>query len=231
MKSGSIFELSKKVWEDNLKLFPQTKLNYPAESLVLLFSNRYVPVPLPPARVMDHGFGHGNNLLFASSKEYECAGCEISENLVKEVSKLFRGFGKDAELRLVKGLDIPFEDDRFDIVLSWDVIHYNGTREAVSHVIAELYRVLRPGGVLLLSTVNPESSIFDRMEHLGGGTYKIVEKSPYDNRRGLTFFVFDSQEDFSKIFSMFTEVRLGNLYHDLFNHEKRHSAYLVYGVK
>ena len=231
MKSGSTFERSKKVWEENLKLFPNTKLKYPSESLVRLFSSRYVPVPVPPARVMDHGFGHGNNLLFASSKGYECAGCEISKNLIKEVSELFRGFGKDADLRPVKGIDIPFEDDRFDLVISWDVIHYNGTKEAVGHVIAELYRVLRPGGVLLLSTVNPESSIFDRMEHLGGGAYKIVEESPYDNRKGLTFFVPDSQEDLSKMFSMFTEVRLGKLYHDLFNHEKRHSAYLVYGVK
>ena len=69
------------------------------------------------------------------------------------------------------------------------------------------------------------------MKHLGNGSYKIVDESTYDNRKGLTFFVADSQEDLSKMFSMFTEVKLGTIYHDLFNHEKRHAAYLVYGVK
>jgi len=226
-----IFDKSKKVWEDNIKIFPESVLQYPAENLVRLFSGKYVPIPKPPATVMDHGFGHGNNLVFVSSKGYDCAGCEISDHLIEMAHSIFKGLGNNIDLRPIRDMDIPFEDNRFDIVISWDVIHYNGTREAVDYVIAELYRVLRPGGVLLLSTVNPENSIFDRMESLGGGTYEIVEESPYDNRKNLTFFVADSQNDLSKMFSMFTEVKLGNLYYDLYSYENRHSAYLVYGVK
>lgn len=226
-----IFQQSKKTWEENLGLFPGMKLAYPAESLVRLFSGQYVPVPSPPAKVMDHGFGHGNNLLLALTKDYECAGCEISESLIEEAKKLFQKLGKDVDLRRVKGLDIPFEAESFDIVVSWDVIHYNGTRKAVGSVIEELHRVLKPGGVLFLSTVHPQNSILDRMEHVQDGSYLITKESKYDNRKGLRFFVTHSREELQQMFSVFSIVKSGELFFDLFNYERRHAAFLIYAVK
>lgn len=226
-----IFQKSKEVWEDNLILFPETKLNYPDEMLVRLFSARYIYVPSPPAKVMDHGFGHGNNLLFSATKGYECAGCEISEYLIQQVNRLFKKFGKKVDLRLINGLDIPFENNYFDIVVSWNVIHYNGTRSAVQHVISELYRVLKTNGILLLSTLHPDNALFNRMEHISNGSYKIVKKSDYDNRQGLTFFATKSPEELKEIFSLFSTVKIGSVYYDLFNTERRYASFLIYGVK
>ena len=160
MKDTDIFDKSQQVWEENLKLFPHSRLNYPNENLIRLFSGKYVPVPRPPARILDHGFGHGNNLVFLVSKGYELAGCEISEYLIDEVQKLFKSIGKTVDLRPIKGLRIPFEDESFDVVVSWSAVYFNGTREAVSQVISELHRVLKPGGVLLLSTIHPDSALF-----------------------------------------------------------------------
>ena len=188
MNEEQIFLRSKQVWEENLKLFPHTKLNYPDENLVRLFSGRYVPVPQPPARVMDHGFGHANNLGFLVSRGYDCAGCEISEHFINKAQKHFETIGKPVDLRPVRGLEIPFDDESFDVVVSWNVIHYNGTWAAVLKIISELRRVLKPGGLLLLSTLHPDSSLFSRMRHLGDGSYLIEKESPYDNRQGLTFF-------------------------------------------
>lgn len=226
-----IFELSRDCWENNLKLFPQTRLSYPDENLVRLFSGRYIPIPKPPALVMDHGFGHGNNLLFAATKGYDCAGCEISHHLVNEVKDLFERLGKPVNLNTIEGLNIPFEANYCDIIISWNVLHYNGTREAVEHVISELYRVLKPGGVLLLSTLHPANSIFSRMKKVGNGSYLIQEPSQYDNRRGLTFFAAQSQTELTALFDQFAETKTGEMYFDLFKPEKRHAAYLIYAVK
>lgn len=226
-----IFVKSKLVWEENLKLFPHTKLHYPDENLVRLFSGRYIPIPQPPARVMDHGFGHGNNLIFFASKGYDCAGCEISEYLIKDVQKLFELINKSVDLRPVKGLAIPFDDESFDIVVSWNVLHYNGTHSAVLKVIDELHRVLKPGGVLLLSTLHPASSFSDRMRPLGDGSYLIEKESKYDNRKGLTFFVAQSAEELSGLFRRFSEVKIGSASFDLFDYPERNHWFLVYGVK
>jgi SAM-dependent methyltransferase len=226
-----IFESSRDCWENNLKLFPETQLCYPDENLIRLFSGRYVQIPKVPSRVMDHGFGHGNNLLFAAMKGYDCSGCEISGNLVELGLDLFERLGRPADLRLINGLDIPFETQSFDIVISWNVLHYNGTREDVDHVISELHRVLRPGGVLLLSTLHPSSCVFSRMKKLGHGSYLIEKDSEYDNRKGLTFFATRSPEELASLFKSFSETRTGEVYFDLFKPEKRHAAYLLYAVK
>ena len=231
MNDKQVFLRSKQVWEENLKLFPYTRLNYPDENLVRLFSGRYIPVPQPPARVMDHGFGHANNLLFLANRGYECAGCEISEHLISGAQKLFSVICKTADLRQVKGLEIPFEDDSFDVVVSWNVIHYNGTRQAVKRVIGELYRTLKTGGVLLLSTLHPGSAFSDTMRPLGNGSFLVDEESESDNRQGLTFFVAQAEEEIAGMFNQFSEVKIGSASYNLFNYSRRNQWHLVYARK
>lgn len=231
MDDKTIFNRSKEVWEKNLKLFPESKLNFPDENLVRLYSGKYSPVPLPPARIMDHGFGHGNNLVFLADRGYECYGCEISDFLIEEVNDLFAAMQYACELRPVRGLEVPFDDDFFDIVLSWNTLHYNGEKSAVLAVISEMHRVLKPGGVLLLSTIHPDNGITDRMTPLGGGSYLIEAESDYDNREGLTFFMVSDEDELRVIFQIFKEIKIGRTFFDLFNTEKRHATFLVYGIK
>ena len=163
-----IAEKSKNVWENNLKLFPESNLKFPDENLIRIFSKKYNLVPPAPAKMLDHGFGHGNNLIYFNSLGYDCSGCEISEHLIKEVNDLFGKQVKQADLRLLKGDSgkIPFEDNSMDIVISWNAIHYNGTRKAFSLIINEFCRVLRPGGCVVLSTLHLDNAIFDLMTEI-----------------------------------------------------------------
>lgn len=231
MGTDDIFLKSRKVWEDNLKVFPGSKLHFPDENLVRLFSGKYVQVPTPPATLMDHGFGHGNNLAFFAGKGYSCSGCEISSALITEVNNLFRALEKPVDLRQIQGLAIPFEDNSFDIIVSWNVLHYNGTKESVAEVLNELFRVLKKGGVLLLATIHPDSSVLDRMDNLGGGTYLITRNSEFDNREGLKFYVAGSSEELKGLFSRFSEVQTGKFTFDLCNRSLRNASYLIYARK
>ena len=230
MQNDDIYLKSKKVWDDNIKLFPR-KLQYPDENMVRIFSGRYVKIPKPPVKVMEHGFGHATNLAFFASKGYECAGCEISEPFIKEAEELFKFMNKPIDLRLVKEDAIPYDDKAFDIIVSWNVIHYLGNRKAVSKVINELYRVLKPGGVLLLSTLHPDSSFSDRMKSIGDGSYIIEKESSYDNRKGLVFFMAKSKNELVNLFKPFSKVKTGSAAFDLFDHSERTAWYLVYAVK
>lgn len=231
MGADDIFLRSQKVWEENLKLFPESKLQYPDENLVRMFSGKYVPIPSPPATVMDHGFGHGNNLVFFAGKGYSCSGCEISTILIREVNNIFKNIGVPVDLRQVQDLSIPFEDESFDIVVSWNVLHYNGTRASVSVVIGELLRVLKKGGVLLLSTIHPENSVLDRTVPLGDGTVLIQKNSEFDNREGLKFFVAGNEEELKTLFENFSEVKTGKVFYDLCNLAQRNATYLVFARK
>jgi SAM-dependent methyltransferase len=58
------------------------------------------------------------------------------------------------EFRLVSGVDIPFEADSFDVVLTNHVIEHVRPPAAQLHHLREIHRVLRPGGVAYLAVPN-----------------------------------------------------------------------------
>jgi SAM-dependent methyltransferase len=55
-------------------------------------------------------------------------------------------YGLHSTLRRVDAEILPFPDASFDVVYSWGVIHHSERPEAI---VAEVHRVLRPGGVFV----------------------------------------------------------------------------------
>ena len=106
----------KEVWEDFIKLQPDTDLMYLDENIIRIFSGRYAKVPTPPAKLLDHGFGGRNNLLFFASKGYKCYGCEISEELIKVAKNKFERINYPIVLKLIKGDFLDFNDNLFDVI-------------------------------------------------------------------------------------------------------------------
>ncbi len=72
--------------------------------------------------------------------------CDLSEKLSERVGK-----GVECEWRQADACDLPFGDGTFDAVVSSECIEH--TPEPLV-AIAEMARVLRPGGVLMLTTPN-----------------------------------------------------------------------------
>jgi SAM-dependent methyltransferase len=56
-------------------------------------------------------------------------------------------------VRPIDAMDLPFEDESFDLVLLFEALYYLADVEQFFH---HARRVLRPGGKLLLAAVNPE---------------------------------------------------------------------------
>jgi SAM-dependent methyltransferase len=56
------------------------------------------------------------------------------------------------EFRLVEGVELPFADDRFDVVVSNHTIEHVGGPDAQLVHLREIARVLRPGGVGYLAS-------------------------------------------------------------------------------
>ena len=56
--------------------------------------------------------------------------------------------GKNVELRKADATQLPFPDDYFDCVYSFGVMHHI---PEIGKAVAEAYRVLKPGGVLMIA--------------------------------------------------------------------------------
>lgn len=203
-------------------------LRFPDEDIVRLFLGPYLESLPKTGRLLDHGFGSGNNLVFFASLGYQCSGIEVSLEAIKAAEKLLFPLGfSDFDLKLFDGQSLPYPDKEFDVIVSWNSIHYNGYREKVLRVIDEFRRVLKLGGHLLMSTVAPESSIIkDRSTYLGNDSY-ILKGSEWDNRQDTVFFCLPRRQSWLKILDNFSDIKLGYQLTDLFIPNKIHAAYII----
>lgn len=107
---------------------------------------RFFSTGLPPgARVLDVGCGRGVLLAELADRGFEVHGVEHSETAA-------RGADPRAEIRIAPELaDAGYPADYFDEVIIWHVLeHVRHPRETV----AEVRRILRPGGRLIVSLPN-----------------------------------------------------------------------------
>ncbi|MFT5141294.1 MAG: SAM-dependent methyltransferase [Rhodothermales bacterium] len=55
--------------------------------------------------------------------------------------------------------DLPFSDDRFDLIVSNSTLDHFHSKDQITISIRELFRVLKPGGELLITLDNPQNPI------------------------------------------------------------------------
>ncbi len=94
--------------------------------------------------------GHGNcdhlNLILNSKKEVAYYGLEISETMYSEAKSLNKN--TSAKFHLYDGINIPFEDNSFDRIMTVNTIYFWSDYEAL---LNEIERVLKPGGSFILT--------------------------------------------------------------------------------
>ena len=98
-----------------------------------------------PAAILDVGCGTGA-LLRAAADRFPAAtrtGIDAAAQMIKIASEA----DPAARLLMAPAEDLPFDDDAFDLVVSSNSFHHWPDQQAG---IAEIGRVLRPGGALVL---------------------------------------------------------------------------------
>lgn len=109
---------------------------------------------LPAFCVLDIGCGPGQEMLpFANKKNSFCVGIDIGEELGKIGPQFVKEFGIERQIEFVNGTgeELPFGDESFDVVLCRVALPYMDNKKT----LAEISRVLNPGGVFLLKTHAP----------------------------------------------------------------------------
>ena len=106
---------------------------------------------LPGMRVLDAGCGYGRNLVYLLRTGCEVFAIDQDEEAVEHVSRLSASLqtGLPAENFQVGSIErMPFPDGIADVVLSNSVLHFARDDRHFRAMLAELWRVLKPGGML-----------------------------------------------------------------------------------
>jgi len=121
-------------------------------------------------RFLDYGCGYGRTLAELSTAGYEnLVGADFSMEMLLRAHAFVPGAG----LVLNDGHSWPFRDESFDSVLLFAVLTCIPVSEEQRSLVAEVYRVLRPGGFLYLSDLlmNHDARNRERYER-DAGRYK-----------------------------------------------------------
>ena len=102
---------------------------------------------VPTCRVLEIGTGSGALLHTLRARGLDVVGVERSDERVAESRALYG----ELPIQQVSGVELPFADEAFDIVVSFDVFEH--IPDSDRH-LTEVRRVLRPRGWYLLQTPN-----------------------------------------------------------------------------
>jgi SAM-dependent methyltransferase len=94
--------------------------------------------------VLEIGIGSGSHAQLLAQRSKSYTGIDLTEYAVRSTAKRLELAGLlDARIVRMDAEKMSFDDNSFDFVWTWGVIHHSANTE---RVLAEMHRVLRPGG-------------------------------------------------------------------------------------
>lgn len=119
----------------------------------------------PGTRLLDVGCGAGQLTLPAARRGIEVTGIDLAQNLVDQANERAQAEGLDVRIEQGDAEALPYEDESFDVVMSLIGSMFAPRPERVA---AEMVRVCRPGGRLIMGNWTPAGHI--------GQMFKVIGK-------------------------------------------------------
>ncbi len=140
--------------------------------------------------VCDAGCGCGIYSLKLAAHGFAVCGFDVSPYAVQTAAELLKRTSSAVELKTASILGTGYDENQFDAVISRDVIDHMSKRDGLA-AIRELYRIVRPGGVVFI-TLDHLDSEYETEAHTvnGDGDYVFTD----GKWRGMVFHPYTEQE-------------------------------------
>jgi SAM-dependent methyltransferase len=140
----------------------------------------------PGMRILDAGCGYGRNLVYLLREGAEVFAVDASPAGVEHVRQLSKSLNTslpDENFQVGRVEKMPFADEFADVVICNSVLHFARDDAQFLAMHAELWRVLRPGGLLFCRLA---SRIGMDFEPMGNGLYAMPD--------GQAWYLVDEQK-------------------------------------
>lgn len=142
----------------------------------------------PGMRVLDAGCGGGRNLVYLLREGFDVSAVDEDPQAVtyvREMAAVVAPSLPQVQIRVDAVERMGFPDASFDVVISNAVLHFARDDGHFEAMVREMWRVLKPGGLLfarLVSNIGME----DALEHVSGRHYVLPD--------GTTRYVVDEAQ-------------------------------------
>ncbi|MGD9617225.1 MAG: class I SAM-dependent methyltransferase [Alphaproteobacteria bacterium] len=117
----------------------------------------------PETRMLEVGTGLGLFPIWCATKGWNCKGLEISPQLIAHAEQLAREEGVKVEIILGNIEDFSMPSEQFDVIIAASLFeHVPEWRKG----LAQIYRWLKPGGLLLFESTNKFSFVSGEYQKL-----------------------------------------------------------------
>ncbi len=139
----------------------------------------------PGMRVLDAGCGSGRNVLYLLRDGYEVFAMDKDPDAVERVRKSSRALKTslpDENFKVGQVEQLPFPDNLADVVICHSVLHFARDEKQFRTMLSELWRVLKPGGML-----------FCRLGSRIGMNFEKLRENVYRIGTGAEWFLVDQK--------------------------------------
>lgn len=167
-----------------------------------------------PGKVLDFACGTGVNMIHMLECGYNAVGVDAAEESIKLVQKKLDSrpeFSSRASVQHLSQEDkkLPFADAEFDYVICMSVLSLLESKERISAVVDEFFRILKPNGKMIVDINGHESEFSKNGRYIGEDLFEYVLRE--NHTEPLVCYCPKTKEAFSKLFDKFIVDDLGHV--------------------
>lgn len=140
-------------------------------------------------KILDLGCGNGRHIVFLSEQGFDVYGIDISAEAIEIASAWTTKIGLKANLRTGDIKELPYENDSFDVIISYGVLDHILFSDA-KKAMQEIRRVCLPGGYIFVTLRATEDCEFNRGKRIENNNFILQE----GYEKGIMQHYFDQEE-------------------------------------